>query len=130
MTRLSFCSTFATARTAWHSRDGKLDAQDPPHALTRPPELLILQIGRFVQLAGGIRKTRQGIEIHKNLTVSTFTGHAGDVVTTPYKLCGGVMHIGKVVTAGHHQAFYFPGDTEDITWESGLHSPLVYTGHS
>ncbi|CAE7279327.1 unnamed protein product [Symbiodinium natans] len=100
------------AVTAWHT-------QDPPHALTRPPELLILQIGRFVQSAGGIRKTRQRIEMHKNLTVPTFTGHAGDVVNTPYKLCGGVMHIGKVVTAGHYQAFYFPGDTEDI-WSCHL----------
>ena len=95
------------AVTAWH-------AQDTPHALTRPPELLILQVGRFVQSASGVRKTRQMIEVHKHLTVPTFTGHAGDIAHTPYKLCGGVMHIGKVVKAGHYQAFYFPGDSEDI----------------
>ena len=51
--------------------------------------------------------------------IPAFTDHAGSVEQIPYLLCGGVLHVGKVVTAGHYQAFYFPGSSEDI-WSSHL----------
>ena len=96
----------------WHQ-------QDSVHAFTRPPDTLIIQVSRFLHTERGIRKTRQSFQLQKKVHIPVFTDHAGSIEQIPYQLCGGVLHIGKVVTAGHYQAFYFPGDSEDI-WSSHL----------
>ena len=100
------------AVTKWHQ-------QDSIHAFTRPPATLILQVSRFLHTERGIRKTRQSFQLQKKVHIPVFTDHAGSVEQVPYMLCGGVLHVGKVVTAGHYQAFYFPGSSEDI-WSSHL----------
>ena len=89
------------------------------HAFTRTPDTLILQVGRFLQTERGIRKTRQSFALQKTVRIPVFTGHSGTVRHMQYEICGGVLHVGKVVTAGHYQAFYFPSQTEDI-WQSHL----------
>ena len=74
----------------WHN-------QDAMHAFTHAPELLILQISRFLHTDRSIRKTRQSFDIQRHLEVPTFVDPAGTVEQQPYKLCGGVLHIGKVL---------------------------------
>ena len=96
----------------WHK-------QECVHAFTRTPDTLILQVGRFLQTERGIRKTRQSFALQKTVRIPVFTGHSGTVRHMQYEICGGVLHVGKVVTAGHYQAFYFPSQTEDI-WQSHL----------
>ena len=93
----------------------------PPgrNACTNAPELLILQIGRFLHTDKGIRKIRQSFQIQRHIEVPTFVDHAGSIEQTSYMLCGGVLRIGKVVTAGHYQAFYFSGDEDDL-WPLNL----------
>ena len=51
--------------------------------------------------------------------IADLPSHAGSVEHMQYELCGGVLHVGKVVTAGHYQAFYFPGPNDDL-WQSHL----------
>ena len=48
-----------------------------------------------------------------------FSDHAGNITHVDYSLCGGVLHVGQVVTAGHYQAFYFPGDSQDL-WQTHM----------
>ena len=80
---------------------------------------MILQVSRFLQTERGIRKTRQSFQLQKRVHIPIFTDHAGSVEHMQYELCGGVLHVGKVVTAGHYQAFYFPGPNDDL-WQSHL----------
>ena len=101
-----------TAIDTWHQ-------QECVHAFTRPPDTLILQVGRFLQTERGIRKTRQSFKLQKTVRVPMFTDNSGTVQHVQYEICGGVLHVGKVVTAGHYQAFYFPSQNEDI-WQSHL----------
>ena len=90
----------------WHN-------QDATHAFTHPPILLILQVSRFLHTDRGIRKTRQTFQLQREINIPTFSDHKGNIEQTPYILSGGVLHVGQVVTAGHYQAFYFPGDSVD-----------------
>ena len=100
------------AMDKWHQ-------QECVHAFTRPPDTLILQVSCFLQTERGIRKTRQSFQLQKKVRIPIFTDHSGTVQHIDYEICGGVLHVGKVVTAGHHQTFYFPGQHEDI-WQSHL----------
>ena len=97
---------------AWHK-------QECVHAFTRTPDTLILQVVRFLQTERGIRKTRQSFALQKTVRIPVFTDHSATVRHMQYEICGGVLHVGKVVTAGHYQAFYFPSQNEDI-WQSHL----------
>ena len=96
----------------WHK-------QECVHAFTNTPDSLILQVGRFLQTERGIRKTRQSFALQKTVRIPVFTDYSGTVRHMQYEICGGVLHVGKVVTAGHYQAFYFPSQNEDI-WQSHL----------
>ena len=86
----------------WHDQDGV-------HAFTLLPELLILQVSRFMHTDRGIRKTRQSFQLQCRINIPHFVDHAGSVEHATYHLRGGVLHVGQVVNAGHYQAFYFPG---------------------
>ena len=105
----------------FHLQDAidKWHQQECFHAFTRPPDTLILQVSRFLQTERGIRKTRQSFQLQKKVRIPIFTDHSGTVQHMDYEICRGVLHVGKVVTAGHYQAFYFPGQHEDI-WQSHL----------
>ena len=105
----------------FHLQDAvdKWHQQECVHAFTRPPDTLILQVGRFLQTERGIRKTRQSFQLQKKVRIPIFTDHSGTIQHIDYEICGGVLHVGKVVTAGHYQAFYFPSQHEDI-WQSHL----------
>ncbi|CAE7718890.1 unnamed protein product [Symbiodinium sp. CCMP2592] len=72
---------------------------------------------RLLYTDRGIRKTRQTFQLQIN--APTFTDHAGSIGSVQYQLHSGVLHIGKVVTAGHYQAFYIPGDAADL-WASHM----------
>ena len=78
-----------------------------------------MQVNRFLHTDCGIKKTWQSLELQRRINVPTFTDHEGNIEQTPYTLCGGVLQISKVVTAGHYQAFYFPGADEDL-WPNHL----------
>ena len=93
--------------------------QDSVHAFTAPPELLILQVSRFIQTDRGIRQTRRSFQLQRRINVPHFVDHAGRIEQAVYHLRGGVLHVGQVVTAGHYQAFYFPGDDQDI-WQAHM----------
>ena len=80
------------------------------HAFTHAPELLVLQVNRFLHTDRSIKKTQQRFQLQGRIDVPTFTDHEGTVE----QMCGGVLRTGKVVTAGHYQTFYFPGADEDI----------------
>ena len=73
-----------------------------------------MQLNRGLHTDRGIKKTRQSFQLQRHIEVPTFAGHDGAIAQTPYGLCGGVLHIGKVVTAGHYQAFYFRGEDNEI----------------
>ena len=105
----------------FHLQDAidKWHQQECVHAFTRPPDTLILQVSCFLQTERGIRKTRQSFQLQKKVRIPIFTDHSGTVQHIDYEICGGVLHVGKVVTAGHYQTFYFPGQHEDI-WQSHL----------
>ena len=88
--------------------------QEVMHALVQPPSLLILQLGRVLHTEQGTRKSRHTFHLSRHITIPTFTGYGSDVVGTRYQLCGGVVHSGNVVTAGHYHAFCFPDNDEDL----------------
>ena len=67
----------------------------------------------------GISKTRQSFQLQRRINIPHFVDHAGNVEHATYRLRGGVLHVGQVVNAGHYQAFYFPGDDQNI-WQTHM----------
>ena len=70
-------------------------------------------------LGSTVFRTKATLRIRHRVRIPVFTDHSGTVRHMQYEICGGVLHVGKVVTAGHYQAFYFPSQNEDI-WQSHL----------
>ena len=65
----------------FHLQDAvdKWHQQECVHAFTRPPDTLILQVGRFLQTERGIRKTRQSFQLQKKVRIPIFTDHSGTI---------------------------------------------------
>ena len=86
-----------SALTAWHQ-------QHYTHALSTPPKLLCLQLGRFRHEGRRTVKVRQRCSVPHRLQVPAFTGELLECHDLTYALCSGIAHIGDTATSGHYRA--------------------------
>ena len=86
-----------SAVNAWHQ-------QHYTHALSTPPKLLCLQLGRFRHEGRRTVKVRQRCSVPHRLQVPAFTGELLECHDLTYALCSGIAHIGDTATSGHYRA--------------------------
>ena len=86
-----------SALNAWHQ-------QHYTHALSTPPKLLCLQLGRFRHEGRRTVKVRQRCSVPHRLQVPAFTGELLECTDLTYALCSGIAHIGDTATSGHYRA--------------------------
>ena len=86
-----------SAVNAWHQ-------QHYTHALSTPPKLLCLQLGRFRHEGRRTVKVRQRCSVPHRLQVPAFTGELLESHDLTYALCSGIAHIGDTATSGHYRA--------------------------
>ena len=86
-----------SALNAWHQ-------QHYTHALSTPPKLLCLQLGRFRHEGRRTVKVRQRCSVPHRLQVPAFDGELLECTDLTYALCSGIAHIGDTATSGHYRA--------------------------
>ena len=86
-----------SALDAWHQ-------QHYTHALSTPPKLLCLQMGRFRHEGRRTVKVRHRCSVPSRLQVPVFAGELLECTTSTYALCSGIAHIGDTATSGHYRA--------------------------
>ena len=86
-----------SALYAWHQ-------QHYTHALSTPPKLLCLQLGRFRHEGRRTVKVRSQCNVPNRLQVPAFVGDRLECTLLTYALCGGIVHIGDTATSGHYRA--------------------------
>ena len=84
-------------------------AQRAAHAFSAPPQVLVLQLGRFLNVSGQIQKRRDPVDVDSQLVVPIFLGGALHVSTTTYNLRATILHHGPHPRAGHYTAHLFAG---------------------
>ena len=84
-------------------------AQRAVHAFSAPPQVLVLQLGRFHNVSGHVQKRRDPVDVDSKLVVPIFVGGALHVSTTTYDLKATIMHHGPHPRAGHYTAHLFAG---------------------
>ena len=102
-------SCLQSALNAWHH-------QHYTYALSDPPRLLCLQLGRFRHEGRRTVKVRHRCHVPKRLQVPVFAGEFLERTTCEYVLCSGIVHVGDTAGSGHYRAMC-------------VHSPLE-TGRS
>ena len=101
-------SSLQGALNAWHH-------QHYTYALSDPPRLLCLQLGRFRHEGRRTVKVRHRCQVPKHLQVPVFDGELLECTAYEYILCSGIVHVGDAAS-GHYRAMC-------------VHSPLE-TGRS
>ena len=91
-------ATLTEALASWHT-------QHYIHALTRPPTLLVIQLGRFRHNGRRTTKIRTPCDIQPVLDLPFFCDDQLACSMTTYRLCGGIVHIGDLATSGHYRPF-------------------------
>ena len=91
-------ATLTEALASWHT-------QHYIHALTRPPTLLVIQLGRFRRNGRRTTKIRTPCDIQPVLDLPFFCDDQLACSMTTYRLCGGIVHIGDLATSGHYRPF-------------------------
>ena len=98
----------AAALFIWYSRvpSESNPADDPSrHALSRPPALLAIQLGRFQYNGRRTIKVRTPCDIPLMLELPVFRDDQLGCSSRAYRLCGGIVHIGDLATSGHYRPF-------------------------
>ena len=90
--------TLSEALASWH-------AQHYRHALSRPPTLLAIQIGRFRCNGRRTVKLRTPCDIPLLLELPVFQDDQLGCSSWAYRLCGGIVHVGDLATSGHYRPF-------------------------
>ena len=86
------------ALESWHE-------QQYTHALSRPPTLLAIQLGRFRHNGRRTIKVRTPCDIPPVLEVPFFSDDQLMCGRETYRLCGGIVHVGDLATSGHKRPF-------------------------
>ena len=86
-------------------------SQSSIHALRRAPNIICLQLGRFLHHHAQGYKDMQPVEFSGLVCIPLFTGN--DLHRSPitYKVRAGVMHHGDLPTTGHYTAFLSAGES-------------------
>ena len=86
------------ALESWHE-------QHYTHALSMPPTLLAIQLGRFRHNGRRTIKVRTPCDIPPVLEVPFFSDDQLMCGRETYRLCGGIVHVGDLATSGHYRPF-------------------------
>ena len=80
------------------------------HALSRPPILLAIQLGRFRHNGRRTVKIRTPCDIPLLLELPEFRDDQLVCSYRTYRLCGGIVHVGDLATSGHYRPFCVHND--------------------
>ena len=75
-------------------------------ALAEAPEILSVQLLRFQEKGGRIKKVRSPVTVNPVIRVPSFTdGHTQQLITSEYRLISGIVHTGDTPNTGHYRCF-------------------------
>ena len=75
-------------------------------ALAEAPAILSIQLLRFQEKGGRIKKVRSPVTVNPVISVPIFIdGHTQQLVTSEYRLISGVVHTGDTPNTGHYRCF-------------------------
>ena len=109
-------SSLQSALNAWHH-------QHYTYALSDPPRLLCLQLGRFRHEGRRTVKVRHKCQVPKRLQVPVFGGELLECTAHEYILCSGIVHVGDTAASGHYRAMCVHSPLETV--RSGGSSPVL-----
>ena len=112
-------SGLQSALNAWHH-------QHYTYALSDPPRLLCLQLGRFRHEGRRTVKVRHRCHVPKRLRVPVFVGEFLECTTHVYVLCSGIVHVGDTAVSGHYRAMCVHSPLE-TGWSEDSSPVLRYT---
>ena len=112
-------SSLQSALNAWHH-------QHYTYALSDPPRLLCLQLGRFRHEGRRTVKVRHKCQVPKRLQVPVFGGELLECTAHEYILCSGIVHVGDTAASGHYRAMCVHSPFETVRSE-GSSPVLRYT---
>ena len=87
------------------------ESQSSIHALRRAPNIICLQLGRFLHDNAQGYKDMQPVEFSGLVCVTMFTGNDLHRSLVKYRVHAGVMHHGDLPTTGHYTAFLSAGES-------------------
>ena len=96
------------------------------YALSDPPRLLCLQLGRFRHEGRRTVKVRHRCHVPKRLRVPVFVGEFLECTTHVYVLCSGIVHVGDTAVSGHYRAMCVHSPLE-TGWSEDSSPVLRYT---
>ena len=91
--------------TSWH-------AQHYRRALSRPPILLAIQLGRFQYNGRRTIKVRTPCDVPLMLELPVFQDDQLGCSSMTYRLCGGIVHVGDLANSGHYRPFCVHNDVQ------------------
>ena len=86
------------ALISWHEQHYR-------HAISAPPILLAIQLGRFRRNGRRTVKIRTPCDIPPALELPFFSDNQLECGQKSYRLCGGIVHVGDLATSGHYRPF-------------------------
>ena len=86
------------ALISWHEQHYR-------HAISAPPILLAIQLGRFRHNGRRTVKIRTPCDIPPALELPFFRDNQLECGLKSYRLCGGIVHVGDLATSGHYRPF-------------------------
>ena len=96
-------SALGDAIMSWHTQHYR-------RALSRPPVLLAIQLGRFRRNGRRTVKIRTPCDIPLLLELPVFRDDQLVCSYRTYRLCGGIVHVGDLATSGHYRPFCVHND--------------------
>ena len=109
-------SSLQSALNAWHH-------QHYTYALSDPPRLLCLQMGRFRHEGRRTVKVRHRCQVPQRLQVPVFGGELLECTEYEYVLCSGIVHVGDTAASGHYRAMCIHSPLESV--RSEVSSPVL-----
>ena len=95
------------ALASWH-------AQHYRRALSSPPVLLAIQLGRFRYNGRRTIKIRTPCDIPLMLELPVFRDDQLGCSSRNYRLCGGIVHVGDLANSGHYRPFCVHNDVQSL----------------
>ena len=86
------------ALISWHEQHYR-------HAISAPPILLAIQLGRFRHNGRRTVKIRTPCDIPPALELPFFRDNQLECGLKSYRLCGGIVHVGDLAASGHYRPF-------------------------
>ena len=103
------CSGYATTQLAldsWMTQPGPRN-EAYVTALAAAPAILSVQLLRFQEKGGRIKKVRSPVTINPVIQVPTFTAdHTQQLTMSEYRLISGIVHTGDTPNTGHYRCFF------------------------